>query len=307
VLQVDLIDRTETLLKQEPVLGDFDPARYVTYREWAVAPDETVVPISVVHRRDLELPAPTLLYGYGAYEISIDPAFSHHRLSLLDRGAVFAIAHVRGGGEMGRAWYEDGRMEHKANTFSDFIASARHLLDAGIARPGALAGRGGSAGGLLIGAVANEAPELFRALVAEVPFVDCVTTMLDDELPLTVGEWEEWGNPLEDESAYRRMLAYSPYDNVTGLNPDGSPRTYPDLFVTAGLNDPRVSYWEPAKWVAKLRALSPTTRVLLRTELGAGHGGPSGRYDAWKEEALVYAFLLDRLGLAGDAPAVSRS
>ena len=301
VLQVGLADRRETLLKQEPVLGDFDPARYITSREWADAPDGTRVPISVVHRRGLELPAPTVLYGYGAYEISIDPSFSHHRLSLLDRGAVFAIAHVRGGGEMGRAWYEDGRMEHKANTFSDFIAAARHLVDVGIARPGALAGRGGSAGGLLIGAVANQAPELFRALVAHVPFVDCVTTMLDDELPLTVGEWEEWGNPLADESAYWRMLGYSPYDNVTGENPDGSVRTYPDLFVTGGLNDPRVAYWEPAKWVAKLRALSPTSRVLLRTELGAGHGGPSGRYDAWKEEALVLAFLLDALGLAGAA------
>ena len=302
VLQVSLADRGETLLKQEPVLGDFEPARYTTFREWAVAPDGTRVPISVVHRRELELPAPTLLYGYGAYEISIDPAFSHHRLSLLDRGVVFAIAHVRGGGEMGRAWYEDGRMEHKANTFSDFIASGHHLVEAGIARPGALAGRGGSAGGLLIGAVANRAPELFRALVAHVPFVDCVTTMLDDELPLTVGEWEEWGNPLADESAYRRMLEYSPYDNVTGENPDGSTRTYPDLFVTGGLNDPRVAFWEPAKWVAKLRAVSPTTRVLLRTELGAGHGGPSGRYDSWKEEALVLAFLLDALGVAEAEP-----
>ncbi len=299
VLQITLEGREETLLKQEPVLGDFDPTRYTTSREWAVAPDGTRVPLSVVHRRGLELPAPCLLYGYGAYEISIDPSFSHHRLSLLDRGVVFAIAHVRGGGELGRAWYEDGRMERKSNTFSDFIAGARHLLDAGIARPGALAGRGGSAGGLLIGAVANQAPQLFRALVAEVPFVDCVTTMLDDELPLTVGEWEEWGNPLADESAYRRMLSYSPYDNVTGENPDGTPRTYPDLFVTAGLNDPRVAYWEPAKWVAKLRSASPSTRVLLRTELGAGHGGPSGRYDAWKEEALVYTFLLDALGLAG--------
>ena len=298
VLQVNLADREETLLKQEPVLGGFDPARYTTFRQWAVAPDGARVPISVVHRRGLELPAPTLLYGYGAYEISIDPAFSHHRLSLLDRGVVFAIAHVRGGGEMGRAWYEDGRMEHKANTFSDFIASGRHLVEAGIARPGALAGRGGSAGGLLIGAVANQAPELFRALVAQVPFVDCVTTMLDDELPLTVGEWEEWGNPLADESAYWRMLEYSPYDNVTGENPDGSGRTYPDLFVTGGLNDPRVAFWEPAKWVAKLRAFSPTTRVLLRTELGAGHAGPSGRYDSWKEEALVLAFLLDALGVA---------
>ena len=298
VLQVALTGREETLLKQEPVLGDFDPARYTSFRRWAVAPDGTRVPISVVHRTDLALPAPTVLYGYGAYEVSIDPSFSHHRLSLLDRGAVFAIAHVRGGGEMGRAWYEGGRMEHKANTFSDFIASARHLTESGIARPGALAGRGASAGGLLIGAVANQAPELFAALVAQVPFVDCVTTMLDDRLPLTVGEWEEWGNPLADEAAYRRMLTYSPYDNVTGENTDGTPRTYPDLFVTAGLNDPRVSFWEPAKWVAKLRALSPGTKVLLRTELGAGHGGPSGRYEAWKEEALVLGFLLQALGLA---------
>ncbi len=301
VLQISLDDREETLLKQEPVLGDFDPGRYTTYREWAVAPDGTRVPLSVVHRKDLQLPAPMVLYGYGAYEMSIDPSFSPHRLSLYDRGVAFAIAHVRGGGEMGRAWYEDGRMEHKENTFSDFIACGRHVLDAGIALPGGLVGRGASAGGLLIGAVANQAPDLFRALVAEVPFVDCVTTMLDDELPLTVGEWEEWGNPLADESAYRRMLTYSPYDNVTGQNPDGSVRTYPDLFVTAGLNDPRVAYWEPAKWVAKLRAESPTTRVLLKTELGAGHGGPSGRYEAWKEEALVYAFLLDVLGLAEEA------
>jgi oligopeptidase B len=301
VLQITLDEREETLLKQEPVLGDFDASNYTTYREWALAPDGTRVPLSVVHRKDLELPAPCILYGYGAYEVSIDPAFSPHRLSLFDRGVAFAIAHVRGGGEMGRAWYEDGRMEHKANTFSDFIACGRHMVDAGIARPGQLVGRGGSAGGLLIGAVANEAPELFRALVAEVPFVDCVTTMLDDELPLTVGEWEEWGNPLADESAYWRMLSYSPYDNVTGQNTDGSARTYPDLFVSAGLNDPRVAYWEPAKWVAKLRSESPSTRVLLKTELGAGHGGPSGRYDAWKEEAQVYAFLLDVLGLAGEA------
>ena len=297
VLQIGLADRAETLLKQEPVLGDFDPERYETYREWAVAPDGTRVPVSVVHRRDLTLPAPCVLYGYGAYEMSIDPSFSHHRLSLLDRGVVYAIAHVRGGGEMGRAWYEDGRMEHKANTFSDFIACGHHLVGRGIARADALAGRGASAGGLLIGAVANQAPELFRALVAQVPFVDCVTTMLDDELPLTVGEWEEWGNPLADEAAYFRMLTYSPYDNVAGAGPDGHDRPYPDLFVTAGLTDPRVSYWEPAKWVAKIRALSPATRVLLRTELGAGHGGPSGRYDAWKEEALVLAFLLDALGL----------
>jgi oligopeptidase B len=298
VLQITLDTRAETLLKQEPVLGDFDPALYVTSRQWATAGDGAQVPISLVHRRDLTWPAPCLLYGYGAYEISIDPAFSHHRLSLLDRGLVFAIAHVRGGGELGRSWYEDGRMEHKTNTFGDFIACARHLVAEGIARPDALAGRGGSAGGLLIGAVANTAPELFAALVAQVPFVDIVTTMLDDELPLTVGEWEEWGNPLADRDAYFEMLSYSPYDNVSGVNEDGSRRTYPDLLVTTGLNDPRVSYWEPAKWVAKLRTVSPTTKVLLKTELGAGHGGPSGRYDAWKEEALVFAFLLDSLGLS---------
>ena len=297
VVQMNLDTRLETLLKQEPVLGDFDPGRYSTSRVWAEAPDGTRVPISLVHKKGLALPAPCLLYGYGAYEHSIDPSFSAHRLSLLDRGMVYAVAHVRGGGEMGRAWYENGRMEQKANTFSDFITCARHLVTEGIARPDALAGRGGSAGGLLIGAVANEAPELFTALVAQVPFVDVLTTMLDADLPLTVGEWEEWGNPLADEAAYERMFSYSPYDNVTDRNPDGSNRTYPSLLVTAGLNDPRVSYWEPAKWVAKIRARSPATRILLRTEMGAGHGGPSGRYDAWKEEALVYAFLLDALGM----------
>ena len=301
VLDVDLTSRHETLLKQEPVLGDFDPDNYVTARVWADGRDGTRIPISIVHRKGLALPAPCVLYGYGAYEVSIDPAFSHHRLSLLDRGVVFAVAHVRGGGEMGRAWYEDGRMEHKANTFYDFVDAARHLVAAGLAQPEALAGRGGSAGGLLIGAVANQAPDLFTALVAQVPFVDCVSTMLDDDLPLTVGEWEEWGNPKDDEAAYFRMLSYSPYDNVSAANEDGTPRTYPDLFVTAGLNDPRVSYWEPAKWVAKLRTVSPSTRVLLRTEMGAGHGGPSGRYDAWKEEALVIAFILDRFGLVDSA------
>jgi oligopeptidase B len=297
VLQIDLASRGEIVLKTEPVLGDFDSANYTTFLTWAEAGDGARVPVSVVHRRDISLPAPCLLYGYGAYEISIDPSFSHHRLSLLDRGLVYAVAHVRGGGELGRAWYDGGRMEHKANTFSDFIACAHHLIREDVASAGALAGRGASAGGLLIGAVANTAPDLFAALVAQVPFVDCVSTMLDAELPLTVGEWEEWGNPLADESAYWRMLSYSPYDNVAGHNADASERTYPDLLVTAGLNDPRVSYWEPAKWVAKLRHFSPTTRVFLRTELGAGHGGPSGRYDSWKEEALVQAFLLDALGM----------
>ncbi|HEY1830676.1 MAG TPA: S9 family peptidase [Acidimicrobiales bacterium] len=298
VLQVDLETRSETVLKQEPVLGQFSRGDYVTSRQWATAADGTQIPISLVHRRDTVLPAPCLLYGYGAYEISIDPSFSHHRLSLLDRGVAFAIAHIRGGGEMGRAWYEGGRMEHKTNTFGDFIACAHHLIDHGTARPGVVAGRGGSAGGLLIGAVANMAPELFSALVAQVPFVDVVTTMLDDQLPLTVGEWEEWGNPLADGSAYWRMLGYSPYDNVAAQNPDGSSRTYPRLLITGGLDDPRVAYWEPAKWVAKLRVVAPQTSVYLKTEMGAGHGGPSGRYDSWKEEALVIAFLLDAFGLA---------
>ncbi len=264
----------------------------------------------MVHRADLladpaaaggalQAPAPCLLYGYGAYEHSIDPGFSSLRLSLLDRGFVFAIAHVRGGGELGRSWYEDGKLEAKTNTFSDFIACAQHLIDGGFTQPELLAARGGSAGGLLIGAVANEAPELFCALVAEVPFVDCLTTMQDDALPLTVGEWEEWGNPVADPAVYALMKSYSPYDNVTARNADGSIRRYPDIYATAGLNDPRVGYWEPAKWVQKLREANADNRVLLRTELGAGHGGPSGRYEAWRDEALVFAFLIDALQQPG--------
>ena len=241
-----------------------------------------------------QLPAPCLLYGYGAYENSIDPAFSHHRLSLLDRGVVFAVAHVRGGGEMGRAWYESGRMEHKANTFGDFIACARHLVDRRHRPADALAGRGGSAGGLLIGAVANMAPELFRPWSPRFPSSTASPPCSTTSCPLTVGEWEEWGNPAGRRGGLppdALLLALRQVVEAAGH------AHYPELLVTAGLNDPRVGYWEPAKWVAKLRALSPATRVLLRTELGAGHGGPSGRYDAWKEEALVLAFLLDALGL----------
>ena len=231
------------------------------------------------------------------YEHSIDPTFSSLRLSLLDRGFVFAIAHVRGGGELGRHWYEEGKLLNKPQTFDDFIACGRHLVDAGFTTPSLLAGRGGSAGGLLIGAVANLAPELFAALIAEVPFVDCLTTMLDETLPLTIGEWEEWGNPITDPDAYAVMRSYSPYDNVRATLEDGTPVRYPAILATAGLNDTRVGYWEPAKWVAKLRAANTENRVLLRTELGAGHGGPSGRYDAWRDEAFVYSFLLDALGL----------
>jgi oligopeptidase B len=311
VLDADLESGEATLRKRQPVLGGYDPARYRTYRLWADAADGARVPISVVHRADLladpdgppggppAAPAPCLLYGYGAYEHSVDPGFSSLRLSLLDRGFVFAIAHVRGGGELGRRWYEEGKLAAKPHTFSDFIACARHLVDAGFTAPDRLAARGGSAGGLLMGAVVNEAPELFRAVVAEVPFVDCLTTMLDETLPLTVGEWEEWGNPVTDPGAYAAMKGYSPYDNVRSTHPDGTVVRHPQVLATAGLHDARVGYWEPAKWVARLREAEPQNRVLLRTELVAGHGGPSGRYDAWKDEALVYAFLLDALGLAG--------
>jgi len=292
VYDYEMPNQAATLLKRQPVLGGYDPARYRTSREWAVGPDGVEIPISLMWRSDTarDGTAPALLYGYGAYEHSVDPTFSSLRLSLVDRGFVFALAHVRGGGEMGRGWYEAGRLEHKANTFGDFIACARHLVDAGWTTPERLVARGGSAGGLLIGAVANQAPEAFCAMVAEVPFVDCLTTMLDDTLPLTVLEWEEWGNPRDDPAAYAWMKSWSPYDNV-------APRRYPLLLVTAGLNDPRVSYWEPAKWVAKLRAADPTNQVLLKVELGAGHMGPSGRYEAWREEAFVLAFVLTSVGI----------
>jgi oligopeptidase B len=287
----DLETRESTLIKQTPVLGGYDPDRYTSARLWATAPDDTLVPISVVHRTDTPIDgtAPALLYGYGSYEIPIDPSFSSARLSLLDRGFVFAIAHIRGGGELGRRWYDDGKLMHKRNTFTDFIASAEHLVASGYTSPEHLSARGGSAGGLLMGAVAEMRPDLFRAVVAEVPFVDVVTSMADPSLPLTITEWEEWGNPIEDPAAYAYMKSYSPYDNV-------APKEYPAFFVSAGLNDPRVAYWEPAKWVAKLRATKTDDRLLvLKTEMGAGHGGPSGRYDAWRDEATVLAFLVDQL------------
>jgi oligopeptidase B len=305
VFDLELGTGEATLLKRQPVLGDFDSASYRTERRWARADDGTDVPISLVYRPDLlESGAggsPCLLYGYGSYETSIDPMFSSLRLSLLERGFVFAIAHVRGGGEMGRHWYEEGKLSAKPNTFTDFVACARELIGSGLTSPDRLVARGGSAGGLLMGAVANLAPELFRAVVAEVPFVDCLTTILDETLPLTVLEWDEWGNPVDDPAIYRVMKAYSPYDNVRSVDDAGRPVRYPDILATAGLSDPRVGFWEPAKWVAKLRAANPENRVLLKTELGAGHGGPSGRYDAWRDEAFVYAFILDALG-----PAVER-
>jgi oligopeptidase B len=292
-IEYDVATRERAVVKVQAVLGGYRADELRSERIWATAPDGTEVPVSLVCRRDqvLDGTAPCLLYGYGSYEIAIDPAFSVARLNLLERGFVYAIAHVRGGGEMGRRWYEQGRLEHKANTFTDFIACAEHLIASGYTSADRLVIRGGSAGGLLVGAVANLRPDLFAAVVAEVPFVDIVTTMSDETLPLTIGEWEEWGNPVVDAEAYRRMLSYSPYDNV-------HPAHYPAMYVTAGLNDPRVGYFEPAKWVAKLRATTTGDRpILLRTELGAGHQGQSGRYDAWRDEARVQAFVLVSVGI----------
>ena len=286
------LDRRERVLrKQQPVLGGYDPQQYVSERLWARAHDGVEVPISVVYRRDRPVGGPAVLYGYGSYEASMDPTFSPLRLSLLDRGFVYAIAHIRGGGEMGRRWYTDGKYLSKRNTFTDFVDSAQHLVDTGWTTPRQLAIRGGSAGGLLVGAAVNLRPELFGAVIAQVPFVDALNTILDPTLPLTVLEWEEWGNPVESKEYYDYMKSYAPYENVEA-------KDYPAMLVTAGLNDPRVSYWEPAKWVAKLRATKTDDNLLLlKTEMGAGHGGPSGRYDAWKEECVVYAFLLDVFGL----------
>jgi oligopeptidase B len=298
-VEYDLVTHERTTVWAQKVLGGYDAGQYRTERLWAKAEDGTRVPISVVTRRDQPLDGtmPCLLYGYGAYEITIDPSFSPLRLNLLERGFSFAIAHIRGGGELGRAWYEQGRMEHKTNTFTDFIAAATHLIESGWANPEALVARGASAGGLLMGAVTNLRPDLWTAVVAEVPFVDVVTTMSDTSLPLTVTEWEEWGDPVHDTGAFERMLSYAPYENLpTDAIAAG---TFPALFVTAGLNDPRVGYWEPAKWVAKLRAAgagSDSRPILLRTELGAGHQGPSGRYDVWRDEARVQAFILRQVG-----------
>lgn len=292
VRQLQLADGQQQVLKETPVLGPFDPEAYVSQRLWATAADGTQVPISLVVKRDcLGQPTPLYLYGYGAYGESLDPWFSHARLSLLDRGVAFAIAHVRGGGELGEAWYRAGKQEHKQNTFSDFIACAEHLIAQGLTSAQQLAISGGSAGGLLIGAVLNQRPELFKVAIAEVPFVDVLNTMLDPELPLTVTEYDEWGNPEEPE-VYARIKAYAPYENVRA-------QAYPALLVIAGYNDSRVQYWEAAKWVARLRATrTDGNPLLLKTELGAGHGGMSGRYQGLRDVALEYAFILNILGLA---------
>jgi len=306
VADVDIASGETIVRKQQKVLGDFDANNYVTTRLWVTASDGQNIPVSLVARRSVVTstpngevlpasPAPFLLYGYGSYEISIDPSFSSMLLSLLDRGVIFAIAHIRGGGEMGRSWYETGKLAQKPTTFSDFVTVARFLIDNGWTTGEQLAARGGSAGGLLMGAVMNLAPDLFQCIVAEVPFVDVLTTMLDDSLPLTVGEWEEWGNPDASASAYRTMKSYSPYDNVLASNPDGSTREYPHLFASGGLNDSRVGFWEPAKWVLKLRDANSKNMAYLKTEMGAGHGGPSGRYDAWRDEAQVLAFILSEI------------
>ncbi len=300
VYDYDVRTRELTLLKRAPVLGGYDPADYEEHRLWAPTDDGERVPISIVCRRgargdDAEpTPIPVLLYGYGAYEMSIDPYFSVARLSLLDRGAGFAIAHVRGGGEMGRRWYDEGKLFHKQNSFSDFAACARHLIGTGWTTPDRLVAEGASAGGLLVGAVANQAPQLFAGIVAGVPFVDALTTMLDATLPLTVTEYDEWGNPEDDPSVYAGMRGYAPYDNVVPLD-------YPPILAETSLNDTRVLYVEPAKWIARLRATATGRRdFLLRTEMSAGHGGVSGRYKSWHDRAFSLAWILDRMGLAGD-------
>jgi len=297
VFEEDVATGERQALKRQPVPG-VELDRYRSRREWATAPDGERVPIDVVWRDDTPLDgtAPLVVYAYGSYEASIPATFSVARLSLLDRGVVWALAHPRGGGELGRRWYREGKLLAKRNTFTDTIACAERLVSAGYAAAGRVALRGGSAGGLLVGACINLRPDLFASAVAQVPFVDVMNTMSDPTLPLTVIEWEEWGNPADPEFA-EYMASYAPYENVSATE-------YPALYVTAGLNDPRVSYHEPAKWVAKLRAITAGVQrqpILLRTELGAGHAGPSGRYDAWRDEARTLSFLLETLG-AGAAP-----
>ena len=294
VLDVDLATGERTLLKRQPVLGDFDAANYTESREWVTTADGARIPVSVVHRVGVEPDGtnPGLVTAYGAYEISSDPYFSVARLSLLDRGVVFAVAHVRGGGEMGRRWYDDGKLLAKPNTFSDTVACVDHLVASGWFDPARVGLEGGSAGGLLVGAVLNLGPERFRVAHAAVPFVDALTTMLQPDLPLTVGEWEEWGNPLADPETYAAMRAYTPYENVRATD-------YPAVLATSSLHDTRVYVTEPAKWVARLRETvtsdAGSRPVLLRTEMAAGHGGRSGRYAAWEQIAWEWAFVLDQL------------
>jgi oligopeptidase B len=290
----DMRTKQRTLLKRDQILGGFDPANYVTERFYTTARDGARVPVSLVYKKGVARPAPLLLTGYGSYGSSSDPTFSSDRLSLLDRGFVYAIAHIRGGSEMGRAWYENGRQLQKKNTFNDFVDVGDDLIRRGYTSSNKLFARGASAGGLLMGAVVNQRPELWRGVIAGVPYVDVITTMSDSTIPLTTGEYDEWGNP-HDSTFYRYMLSYSPYDNVER-------KAYPNMLLTAGLYDTQVLYVEPAKWTARLRAMkTDNNRLILRTNMEAGHGGASGRYKRWRDVAFEYAFLLDLAGL-GDKP-----
>ena len=298
VYDYDMASRQRTLRKRQEIPSGHDPAAYVTTRITAVAHDGAEVPVSILHRRDLvrDGRAPLLLYGYGSYGMAMPASFSANRLSLVDRGFVYAIAHIRGGSDKGWSWYLDGKREKKANTFDDFVAAGHALIEAKYTSAGRIVGHGGSAGGMLMGAIANRAPDLFAGILAEVPFVDVLATMLDDKLPLTPPEWPEWGNPITDAAAFNYIRSYSPYDNVTAQH-------YPAILAMAGLTDPRVTYWEPAKWVARLRAtMTGGGPVILHTNMGAGHGGASGRFSRLDEVAIGYAFALDTVGLAGVKP-----
>ncbi len=291
VMDYDVATRQLTTLKVQEIPSGYNAALYTTERLDITARDGTKVPVSVVYRRDRVGAGPLYLYGYGAYGIAIEPGFSTTRLSLLDRGFAYAIAHIRGGDDLGRAWYKAGKLERRTNTFNDFVDVAQGLIARGLTQAGRIAIAGGSAGGELMGAVMNSDPALWGAVAAHVPFVDVLATMLDPSLPLTPGEWPEWGNPIEDQAAFELIRSYSPYDQVRA-------QAYPPLLVTAGLNDPRVTYWEPAKWVAKLRELkTDRNELLLKTNMGAGHGGKSGRFESLKETAEEFAFILWQLAV----------
>ncbi|MGF7155896.1 S9 family peptidase [Novosphingobium gossypii] len=297
VLDYDVAARTLETLKVQEIPSGYDASLYATERLEITARDGTAIPVSIVYRKDraetVGGDGPLHLYGYGAYGIAIDPGFSTSRLSLVDRGFAYAIAHIRGGDDLGRAWYKAGKLERRENTFNDFVDVAKGLIERGFTQAGRISISGGSAGGELMGAVINSDPDLFGAVVAHVPFVDVLNTMLDDTLPLTPGEWPEWGNPIEDKAAFEQIRSYSPYDQVRA-------QAYPPLMVTAGLNDPRVTYWEPAKWVARLREVKTDgNELILKINMGAGHGGKSGRFESLKETAEEFAFILWQLGIEG--------
>jgi oligopeptidase B len=294
VYDYDMATRERILRKRQEIPSGHNPADYVTTRIMAKAEDGAEVPVSILHHKNLKRDgaAPLLLYGYGSYGMAMPASFSANRLSLVDRGFVYAIAHIRGGADKGWGWYLDGKREHKTNSFDDFAACARALIAENYSSEQRIVGHGGSAGGMLMGAVANRAGDLFAGIVAEVPFVDVLNTMLDDTLPLTPPEWPEWGNPIESEADFKTILSYSPYDNV-------SAQEYPAILAMGGLTDPRVTYWEPAKWIARLRAtMTGGGPVLLRTNMGAGHGGASGRFNRLDEVAIAYAFALWAVGMS---------